>query len=147
MKNNINIVNKKARFEYEFIQTYICGIKLIGSEVKSIREGKVSLSESYCVFINGELFIKNSNISELKTSFGHKSNQDRKLLLKKQELNRLQKDLIKGLTIIPYRIFIDERGLIKVEIVLARGKKLHDKRESIKAKDIKREISRTIKNK
>ena len=146
MKNNINIVNKKAKFEYEFIQSYTCGIKLIGSEVKSIREGKVSLSESYCVFISGELFIKNSNISELKTSFGHKSNQDRKLLLKKQELNRLQKDLIKGLTIVPYRIFIDDRGLIKVEIVLARGKKLHDKRESIKIKDIKKEISRNLKN-
>lgn len=146
MKNHINIINKKVKFEYEFIQTYICGIKLVGSEVKSIREGKVSLSESYCVFINGELFVKNSNISELKTSFGHKSNQDRKLLLKKQELNRLQKDLIKGLTIVPYRIFIDDRGLIKVEIVLARGKKLHDKRESIKLKDIKKEISRNLKN-
>lgn len=146
MKNHINIINKKVKFEYEFIQTYICGIKLVGSEVKSIREGKVSLSESYCVFINGELFVKNSNISELKTSFGHKSNQDRKLLLKKQELNRLQKDLIKGLTIVPYRIFIDDRGLIKVEIVLARGKKLHDKRESIKIKDIKKEISRNLKN-
>jgi SsrA-binding protein len=146
MKSQTNVINKKAKFEYEFIQNYTCGIVLAGSEVKSIREGKVSLSESYCVFINGELFIKNSNISELKTSFGHKSNQDRKLLLKKQELNRLQKDLIKGLTIIPYRIFIDDRGLIKVEIVLARGKKLHDKRESIKIKDIKKEISRTIKN-
>lgn len=136
MKNHINIINKKVKFEYEFIQTYICGIKLVGSEVKSIREGKVSLSESYCVFINGELFVKNSNISELKTSFGHKSNQDRKLLLKKQELNRLQKDLIKGLTIVPYRIFIDDRGLIKVEIVLARGKKLHDKKNTIKEREI-----------
>lgn len=136
MKNHINIINKKVKFEYEFIQTYICGIKLVGSEVKSIREGKVSLSESYCVFVNGELFVKNSNISELKTSFGHKSNQDRKLLLKKQELNRLQKDLIKGLTIVPYRIFIDDRGLIKVEIVLARGKKLHDKKNTIKEREI-----------
>ena len=90
MKSQTNVINKKAKFEYEFIQNYTCGIVLAGSEVKSIREGKVSLSESYCVFINGELFIKNSNISELKTSFGHKSNQDRKLLLKKQELNRVK---------------------------------------------------------
>ena len=147
MKNNINVVNKKAKFEYEFIQSYTCGIKLIGSEVKSIREGKVSLGESYCIFINGELFLKNSNISELKTSYGHKSTQDRKLLLKKRELIRLKKDLVKGLTIVPYRIYINDNGLIKVEIFLARGKKLFDKREALKAKDNKMEMNRLINKK
>jgi SsrA-binding protein len=147
MKNNINIVNKKAKFEYEFIQSYTCGIKLIGSEVKSIRDGKVSMVESHCVFNNGELFLKNSNISELKTSYGHNATQDRKLLLKKQELTRLKKDLVKGLTIVPYRIYINERGWIKVEIFLARGKKLHDKRETLKAKDAQMEMKRLINKK
>jgi SsrA-binding protein len=146
MKNQTNIINKKAKFEYEFIQNYTCGIVLMGSEVKSIRDGRVSLGESYCVFINDELYLKNANISELKNYFGHKSNQDRKLLLKKQELKKLKKDLIKGLTIVPYRLYINEIGFVKVDIALARGKKLHDKRESIKIKDIKKEISRTIKN-
>ena len=145
MKTNINIINKKARFEYEFIRTEITGIKLMGSEVKSIRDGKISISEAYCVFIGGELFIKNANITETEVAYSHKSNQDRKLLLKKVELNRLQKELIKGLTIVPYRIFINDRGLVKVEIVLARGKKLHDKRETIKARDVQKEIQRNLK--
>lgn len=136
MKSQTNVINKKAKFEYEFIQNYTCGIVLAGSEVKSIREGKVSLGESYCVFINDELFIKNTNISELKNYFGHKSTQDRKLLLKKQELKKLKKDLIKGLTIVPYRLFINENGFIKVEIALARGKKLHDKKNAIKEREI-----------
>lgn len=147
MKNHINIVNKKVKFEYEFIQNYTCGIILVGSEVKSIRDGKVSLGESYCVFINGELFLKNANISELKTNFGHKATQDRKLLLKKQELTRLKKDLVKGLTIVPYRLYINDTGLVKVEIALARGKKLNDKRETLKAKDAQMEMKRLINKK
>ena len=146
MKRNINIINKKAKFEYEFIQNYICGIVLMGSEVKSIREGRVSLNESYCVFMNNELFLKNTNISELKTSFGHTATQDRKLLLKKQELKKLKKELVKGLTIIPYRVFINEQGFVKVEIALARGKKIHDKRESLKLKDIERDIKKQLKH-
>lgn len=145
MKTKVNILNKKAKFEYEFIRTEIAGIMLIGSEVKSIKSGKVSLSESYCTFINDELILKNANISEMNSSYTHKSTQDRKLLLKKVELERFRKELVKGLTIIPYRIFENERGLIKVEIVLGRGKKLHDKRETIKARDIQKEISRTLK--
>jgi len=137
-------VNKRVKFEYEVIRTEIAGIVLIGSEVKSIKSGKVSLSESYCVFINNELVLKNANITEMSSSYTHKSTQDRKLLLKKVELDRLKKELVKGLTIVPYRIFENERGLIKVEVVLGRGKKLHDKRDTIKNRDIEREISRTL---
>jgi SsrA-binding protein len=142
MKNQVNVVNRRAKFEYEFIRTEIGGIVLMGSEVKSIRDGKISLSESFCTFINGELFLKNANISEMSSDYTHKSNQDRKILLKKRELIRLQKELIKGLTIVPYRVFLNEKGLIKIEVVLAKGKKLYDKRETIKARDIEREINR-----
>ncbi len=144
MKTKVNIVNKRVKFEYEIIRTEIAGIVLIGSEVKSIKSGKVSLSESYCTFINDELVLKNANITEMSSSYTHKSTQDRKLLLKKIELDRLKKELVKGLTIVPYRIFENERGLIKVEVVLGRGKKLHDKRDTIKNRDIEREISRTL---
>ena len=142
MKNQVNIVNKKAKFEYEFIRTEVCGIMLMGSEVKAIRDGKISLVESFCTFINGELFLRNANISEMSSDYTHKSNQDRKILLKRKELSRLQKELIKGLTIVPYRVFLNEKGLIKIEVVLARGKKLHDKRETIKVRDLDREIKR-----
>ncbi len=144
MKTKVNIVNKRVKFEYEVIRTEIAGIVLIGSEVKSIKSGKVSLSESYCAFINDELVLKNANITEMSSSYTHKSTQDRKLLLKKIELDRLKKELVKGLTIVPYRIFENDRGLIKVEVVLGRGKKLHDKRDTIKNRDIEREISRTL---
>lgn len=142
MKNQVNIVNKKAKFEYEFIRTEVCGIMLMGSEVKAIRDGKISLVESFCTFINGELFLRNANISEMSSDYTHKSNQDRKILLKRKELSRLEKELIKGLTIVPYRIFLNDNGFIKIEIVLARGKKLHDKRETIKVRDIERDIKR-----
>ena len=142
MKNQVNIVNKRAKFEYEFIRTEVGGIMLMGSEVKSIRDGKISLSESFCAFINGELFLRNANISEMSSDYTHKSNQDRKILLKRKELSRLQKELIKGFTIVPYRVFLNDKGLIKIEVVLAKGKKLYDKRESIKARDIEREINR-----
>jgi SsrA-binding protein len=145
MKTKVNIVNKKVRFEYEILRTEVAGIMLIGSEVKSIKAGKVSLSESYCTFINGELVLKNANITEMSSSYTHKSTQDRKLLLKKVELGRLQKELVKGLTIVPYRIFENERGMIKVEVVLGRGKKLHDKRETIKNRDIQKELGRSLK--
>lgn len=142
MKNQVNIVNKKAKFEYEFIRSEVGGIVLMGSEVKSIRDGKISLSESFCTFINGELFLRNANISEMFSDYTHKSNQDRKILLKRKELSRLQKELIKGLTIVPYRVFLNDKGLIKIEVILAKGKKLHDKRETIKVRDLDREIKR-----
>lgn len=142
MKNQVNIVNKRAKFEYEFIRTEIGGIMLMGSEVKSIRDGKISLAESFCTFIDGELYLRNANVSEMLSDFTHKSNQDRKILLKRKELGKLQKELIKGLTIVPYRVFLNEKGLIKIEIALAKGKKLYDKRETIKRRDIEREINR-----
>lgn len=142
MKKSINIVNKKARFEYEFIQTLTCGIQLVGSEVKSIREGKASISESYCYFNNNELFIKGMNISDYGYGSFHDTSRDRKLLLKKKEIRDFQNQLTNGLTIVPYRLFLNDKGLIKVEIVLAKGKKLYDKRETIKKRDVERDIRR-----
>jgi SsrA-binding protein len=142
MKKTINIVNKKARFEYEFIQTEVCGIQLVGSEVKSIRQGKVSISEGYCYFKDGELFVKGMNISDYGFGSFHETVRDRKLLLKRKELNGLETKLINGLTIVPYRVFLNEKGLIKMEIALAKGKKIHDKRETIKNRDLDRDMKR-----
>lgn len=146
MKKSINIINKKARFEYEFLQTEVCGIQLVGSEVKAIRQGKVSISEGYCYFNEGELFVKGMNISDYGFGSFHETVRDRKLLLKRKELNGLESKLMNGLTIVPYRVFINEKGLIKIEIALAKGKKIHDKRESIKSRDIDRDMKRNINN-
>jgi SsrA-binding protein len=145
MKKSINIINKKARFEYEFLQTEIVGIQLVGSEVKSIRQGKVSISEGYCYFNGGELFVKGMNISDYGFGSFHETVRDRKLLLKRKELNSLESKLMNGLTIVPYRVFINEKGLIKMEIALAKGKKIHDKRETIKNRDIDRDMKRNLK--
>jgi SsrA-binding protein len=145
MKKSINIVNKKAKFEYEFLQTEIAGISLKGSEVKSIRGGKASISEGYCYFNNGELFVKGMNISDYGFGSFHDTTRDRKLLLKRKELNNLENQLTNGLTIIPYRLFLNDKGLIKLEIALARGKKLYDKRNSIKSRDIDRDMKRDLK--
>jgi SsrA-binding protein len=145
MKNSINIVNKKAKFEYSFIDTLIVGVSLLGSEVKSIRQGKASISEGYCYFNNGELFVKGMNISDYGYGSSHDTTRDRKLLLKRKELNNLENQLTNGLTIIPYRLFLNDKGLIKMEIALARGKKLHDKRDSIKSRDIERDMKRDLK--
>ena len=142
MKNSVNIINKKSKFEYEFIQVEIAGIKLSGSEVKAIRMGKASISEGYCYFNNGELLIKGMNISDYGYGSFHETVRDRKLLLKKRQLNNLEGQLINGLTIIPYRLFLNDKGLIKIEIALARGKKLYDKRQSIKERDIDRDMKR-----
>jgi SsrA-binding protein len=142
MKNSVNIINKKSKFEYEFIQVEIAGIKLSGSEVKAIRMGKASISEGYCYFNNGELLIKGMNISDYGYGSFHETVRDRKLLLKKRQLNNLESQLINGLTIIPYRLFLNDKGLIKIEIALARGKKLYDKRQSIKERDIDRDMKR-----
>ena len=144
MKKSINIVNKKAKFEYSFLETLIVGIKLVGSEVKSIRQGKVSISEGYCYFNDGELFVKGMNISDYGFGSSHDTTRDRKLLLKRKELNNLENQLTNGLTIIPYRLFLNDKGLIKMEIALARGKKLYDKRETIKNRDIDRDMKRGI---
>jgi SsrA-binding protein len=144
MKKSINIINKKAKFEYEFLQTEVCGIQLFGSEVKSIRQGKVSISEGYCYFKDGELFVKGMNISDYGFGSFHETVRDRKLLLKRKELNGLESKLMNGLTIVPYRVFLNDKGLIKVEIALAKGKKIHDKRESIKSRDLDRNMKREI---
>jgi SsrA-binding protein len=145
MKNSVNIINRKVSHEYFFVDTFVVGVKLMGSEVKSIRDGKVSLVDAYCYFNEGELYVKGMNIPEYRQSYTHEPIRDRKLLMKKKELVKLQKELIKGLTIVPYKLFTNDRGLIKMEIVLAKGKKLYDKKESLKEKDIKREMMQQIK--
>lgn len=141
----INIKNKKASFQFEFIDTYTCGMVLKGTEIKSLREAKVSLTESFCLFIDGELYVRQMHIAPytMAASFNHEAVRDRKLLLNKRELEKLQtKSQEKGLTIIPVRIFINDRGLAKMEIALGRGKKIHDKRQDLKEKDAKRELQR-----
>jgi SsrA-binding protein len=139
------IQNKKAKFEYHLLETYEAGIALKGTEVKSIRLGKVQFTDAYCYFNDGELFIKELHISPY--DFGNINNDDprreRKLLLKKKQLKRLkEKSEEKGLTIIPVKIFFSDRGFVKVEIALAQGKKLYDKRQDIKDKDLTRESQR-----
>ena len=139
------IVNKKASFEYHFIQTFTAGIMLTGTEVKSIREGKANLSDSYCMIQNDEVWVKNMHVSEYKQGSynNHEPKRQRKLLLNKTELRKIQSKLReKGTTIIPVKLFFSERGFAKLEIAVARGKKTYDKREDIKKKDIMRELSR-----
>ena len=149
MKNNISIRNKKAFFNYEIIETEVCGMVLLGSEVKSVRLGDVNFTDSYCVFIKGELFVRSLNIAVYENSSmdGHIPTRDRKLLLTKHQLRKFEKKYDeKGLTIIPLKIFINEKGLIKLEIGLCRGKKTFDKKDSIKEKDIKRDTDNYLKN-
>lgn len=145
MQEAIRIKNRKASFEYHFIDTYVAGIQLLGTEIKAIREGKVNLVDAYCHFIKEELFISNMTISEysLGTYANHEPRRMRKLLLQKKELKKLRNSLKeKGLTIIPLALFVNDKGLAKLEIALAKGKKLYDKREDIKAKDVKRDLDR-----
>ncbi|MEP2772563.1 MAG: SsrA-binding protein SmpB [Fulvivirga sp.] len=143
--DNVHIKNRKARYEYEFIDTYEAGIVLKGTEIKSIREGKVNLMDGYCYFNEKELYLKGIHISPYDQSsfYNHESTRERKLLLHKRELSKIKTKLDeKGLTLIPSRLYINKRGFAKVEIALAKGKKLHDKRDSIKEKDAKRELDR-----
>jgi len=148
MSSKINIKNRKASFEYQFIATFVAGISLVGTEIKSIRNNKANISDAYCVFVDEELFVKKLHIDEYPNggSLNHEPKRDRKLLLNRQELNKmLGKTKEKGNSIIPIRLFINEKGRAKLEIALAKGKKIYDKRESIKEKDQKRDIER-IKN-
>ena len=145
---NISIKNKKVFFEYEILETFIAGIQLVGTEIKSIRNSKASLVDSYCQFQSGELYVKNMHISEY--DFGninnHVAKRDRKLLLQKRELGKLVKKLKEsGLTIVPLKLFVTERGLAKLEIALAKGKKIYDKRETLKEKDTRRDMDRAMK--
>ena len=150
MQKQINIQNKKAKFEYIFIQKYTAGIVLAGSEIKSIRNGEASISNSFCEFNeNQELFIINMQIQKYSASsiFNHNPKASRKLLLKKNELKKLSKELKStGLTIIPIKLYINEKGIAKLIISLAKGKKLYDKRTSIKNREIKRDIDRLKKS-
>ncbi|MCB0403113.1 MAG: SsrA-binding protein SmpB [Flavobacteriales bacterium] len=148
MANTINIKNKRASFEFEFLEKFTAGIQLTGTEIKSIRAGKASIVEGYCFLKDGELFIKNMYIAEYEqgTYNNHNPKRDRKLLLNKSEINKLErkkKDV--GLTIVPLRLFINANGYAKLEIALAKGKKLHDKREDLKSKDAKRSMDRALK--
>ncbi|MDA9628327.1 SsrA-binding protein SmpB [Flavobacteriaceae bacterium] len=150
MQKIINIKNKRARFEYELIDEYTAGIILTGTEIKSIRNSKASITESFCEFNQkGELFTVNMHIEEYAfgTRFNHKPKAQRKLLLNKKELNKLYKEVKNGgLTIVPLRLFINEKGYAKIRIALARGKKLYDKRETIKDRENKRDLDRVKKN-
>ncbi len=148
--NSVNILNKKARFEYEILDTYTAGIVLRGTEIKSIREGKASIAESFCEFNDrGELFVINMTIQEYShaTYFNHAPKSERKLLLNKKELRKLEKEVSqKGLTIVPLKVFTNENGFAKIKVALAKGKKIHDKRETIKDRDNKIELARIKKN-
>lgn len=145
MTTTINIKNKKASFEYFLTEEFIAGIVLTGTEIKSVREGKANLTDAYCTFIGTELFVRNLHISEYKygTYANHEPKRDRKLLLNRKELRKmLTKTSEKGLTIIPTLLFINEDGLAKIKIAIAKGKKNYDKRETLKTKDTQREIDR-----
>ncbi len=145
MADKIRIKNKKASFEYHLLERFEAGIMLTGTEIKSIRSGKASIKEAYCIFEKGELFIRNMHISEYShgTYNNHEPKRDRKLLLTARELKKLESKVAeKGQTIIPTLLFINDKGLAKLEIALAKGKKIYDKRQDIKKKDVKREIER-----
>lgn len=150
MQKQVNIKNKRAKFEYEILDKYTAGLVLSGTEIKSIRQSKASIAESFCEFNeSGELFIINMTIEEYAfgTYYNHKPKAERKLLLNKRELKKLQKDVqTKGLTIVPLLLFINENGLAKLEIALAKGKKIFDKRETMKDRDTKRQLDRVKKS-
>lgn len=145
ISNTINIENRKAKFDYQFLDVLTAGLVLKGTEIKSIREGKAGLADSYCYFKNYELFIKNFHITEYADAsfYNHEPLRERKLLLSKQELNKwLKKVKDSGLTIVPIKLFINENGYAKLNIALAKGKKAFDKRDDIKKRDIEREMNR-----
>ena len=145
---NINIRNRKAGFEYAFLDKFIAGIKLSGTEIKSIRQGKANITDAFCVVEKGEVWVRNMQVEEYEkaTHFNHVPKQDRKLLLNKTEIRKLENNLKdKGLSIIPLRLFLSDKGFAKLEIALAKGKKIYDKREDIKKRDVQRETQRHLK--
>ena len=146
-KSNVEIKNRRASFDYEFLETYTAGIVLSGTEIKSIRAGKASLVDAFCYFNNGELYVKSMHVAEYlwSSSWGrHDPRRDRKLLLTRKELNKLQRAVKeKGMTIVAVKLYIAQNGYAKLLIALARGKKEYDKRQSIKEKDLRREMDRS----
>lgn len=145
ISNTVNIENRKAKFDYQFLDTLTAGLVLKGTEIKSIREGKAGLSDSYCYFKNDELFIRNFHITEYADAsfYNHDPLRERKLLLSRQELNKLLKKVKdQGLTIVPIKLFINDKGFAKLNIALAKGKKAYDKRDDIKKRDVEREMNR-----
>ncbi len=147
-KNQIEIKNKRATFQYFLVDDYTAGLVLTGTEIKSIRDGKANLTDSYCVFIGNELYVRQMHISEYRfgSYLNHPAKRDRKLLLTAKELRKLQNKIKeRGLTIVPTMLFVDPRGYAKLNISLARGKKFFDKRETIKAKDSQRDLQRQLK--
>lgn len=144
----VNIRNKRARFEYHLTDTFVAGMQLSGTEIKSIRNSKASILEAYCIFSNGEVWIRNMHVTEYENGsfYNHKPRADRKLLLNKKEIKQIEKFLqVKGNTLIPLRMFLSEKGWIKLEFAFAVGKKLHDKRHDLKEKDDKRDMDRALK--
>jgi SsrA-binding protein len=145
INNTVNIENRKAKFDYQFLDTYTAGLVLKGTEIKSIREGKAGLADSYCYFKNDELYVRNLHIAEYEDAsfYTHDPLRERKLLLSRQELNKLIKKVKdQGLTIVPIKLFINEKGFAKLNIALAKGKKSFDKRDDIKKRDLEREMNR-----
>ena len=148
LSSAIHIKNKKAYFEYHILDTYIAGIRLLGTEIKSIREGKANINDAFCSFFENDLYIRNMHIAEYShgSFYNHEAKRDRQLLLTKRELKKLKtKADERGFTIVPLRMFISNRGFAKVEIALAQGKKDFDKRDTIKERDSKRELARVMK--
>jgi SsrA-binding protein len=145
ISNTVNIENRRAKFDFQFLDTFTAGLVLKGTEIKSIREGKAGLADSYCFFKNDELYVRNFHIAEYQDAsfYTHEPTRERKLLLSRQELNKLIKKVKdQGLTIVPVKLFINENGYAKLNIALAKGKKAFDKRDDIKKKDLEREMNR-----
>lgn len=145
----MKVINKKAKFEYEILQTYICGIVLFGSEVKAFRQGKCNIADSYCYIHKNEVLMKNSYIGKYDSDIftSHEERRERKLLLNKYEIRKIKQKLqVQGITLIPLKMFINDRGLIKVEIGVCKGKKLYDKRNDIKDRENKIELNRINKS-
>lgn len=148
MSKEVNIRNKRARFEYHLSDVFTAGMQLCGTEIKSIRSSKASILEAFCLFSNGEVWIRNMSITEYENGsfYNHKPKSDRKLLLNRKEINKIERFLkVKGNTLIPLRLFLSEKGWAKIEIACAQGKKLHDKRNDLKEKDDKRDMERAMK--
>ncbi len=148
MSSDLNIRNKKAYFEYHILEEFTAGIQLLGTEIKSIRDGKANINDAFCAFLNKQLYIRNMHIAEYShgSFYNHEAKRDRILLLNKKELAKLKaKTEEKGFTIIPLKIFVNNRGFAKVLIGLAQGKKIYDKRETLKDRDSKIEMDRAMK--